>query len=207
MAITSAIIAVAASVATTLASAALAATTTAIGVNQQNAQISYQQEVAKQNAIAAQNKAAADMKTRRTEASRAQASTRAAMASKGIDSTSGSFLDLVGQGAAAGELDVLKAKYAGDADAWSLNNQINELETQKKNAWLEAGLAGAGEIAKNAGDIISLASTAKSSNIGVPTSGEAISAAGGVVGGAVSSAGKGASKALGYFGKLPKIGK
>lgn len=124
------------------ASAAVAATTTAISVNQQNAQIKYQQEVTKQNAIAAQNKAAADMKTRRTEAARAQASTRAAMASKGIDSTSGSFLDLVGQGAAAGELDVLKAKHAGDSEAWTLNQQINELQTQKKNAWLEASLAG-----------------------------------------------------------------
>lgn len=126
-----------------VASAAIAATTTAVATTQQNTQIKYQQEVAKQNAIAAQNKAAAEMKMRRTETARAQASTRAAMASKGVDSTSGSFLDLVGQGAAAGELDVLKAKHSGDIDAWSLNNQINELETQKKNAWLEASLAGA----------------------------------------------------------------
>lgn len=65
------------------------------------------------------------------------------MAASGVDSTSGSFLDLVGQGAAAGELDVLKAKHDGDIQSWSLNNKINELETQKKNAWLEAGLAGA----------------------------------------------------------------
>lgn len=124
------------------ASVAIAATTTAIQVSQQNAQIKYQQEVERQNAITAQNKAAADMKTRRTEASRQQAATRAKMAASGVDSTSGSFLDLVGQGAAAGELDVLKAKHNGDIQSWSLNNKINELETQKKNAWLEAGLAG-----------------------------------------------------------------
>lgn len=135
MAITTAIFAVVAG--------AIAATTTAIQTQQQNAQIKYQQEVARQNAIAAQNKAAAEMKTRRTEASRQQAAARAKMAASGVDSTSGSFLDLVGQGAAAGELDVLKAKHDGDVQAWSLNNKINELETQKKNAWLEAGLAGA----------------------------------------------------------------
>lgn len=132
-----------ATIALIAASVAIAATTTAIQVSQQNAQIKYQQEVERQNAIAAQNKAAAEMKTRRTEASRQQAATRAKMAALGVDSTSGSFLDLVGQGAAAGELDVLKAKHDGDIQSWSLNNKINELETQKKNAWLEAGLAGA----------------------------------------------------------------
>lgn len=132
-----------ATIALIAASVAIAATTTAIQVSQQNAQIKYQQEVERQNAIAAQNKAAAEMKTRRTEASRQQAATRAKMAASGVDSTSGSFLDLVGQGAAAGELDVLKAKHDGDIQSWSLNNKINELETQKKNAWLEAGLAGA----------------------------------------------------------------
>lgn len=131
-----------ATIALLAASVAIAATTTAIQVSQQNAQIKYQQEVGRQNAIAAQNKAAAEMKTRRTEASRQQAATRAKMAASGVDSTSGSFLDLVGQGAAAGELDVLKAKHDGDIQSWSLNNKINELETRKKNAWLEAGLAG-----------------------------------------------------------------
>ena len=126
-----------------VASAAIAATSTAVSVNQQNASIAYQQEVMKQNAIAAQNKAAADMKSRRNAATRKQAAARAQMASTGVDSTSGSFLDLVGQGAAAGEMDVLKAKHDGDSQAWALNAKINELETNKKNAWLEAGLAGA----------------------------------------------------------------
>ena len=64
------------------------------------------------------------------------------MAQSGVDSTSGSFLDLIGQGAAAGEMDVLKAKYDGDVDAWSLNNKINELETQKSNVALNATLSG-----------------------------------------------------------------
>lgn len=136
-----------ATIALIAASVAIAATTTAIQVSQQNAQIKYQQEVERQNAITAQNKAAAEMKTRRTGASRQQAATRAKMAASGVDSTSGSFLDLVGQGAAAGELDVLKAKHDGDIQSWSLNNKINELETQKKNAWLEAGLAGVSAVA------------------------------------------------------------
>ena len=126
-----------------VASMAIAGTSTAMAVNQQNTQVKYQQEVARQNAIAAQNKAAADMKLREKEATRKQATARAQMASTGIDSTSGSFLDLVGQAAAAGEMDVLKAKHDGDVQAWTLNNKINELETQKKNAWLEAGLAAA----------------------------------------------------------------
>ena len=112
-------------------------------VQQHNTQVEYQQEVLKQNAIAAQNTAAADMKSRRNESTRKQAAARAQMASTGVDSTSGSFLDLVGQGAAAGEMDVLKAKHDGDSQAWALNTKINELETNKKNAWLEAGLAGA----------------------------------------------------------------
>lgn len=189
------------SIALLVASAAIAATTTAIAVNQQNAQIEYQQDVAKQNAIAAQNKAAADMKTRRTEAARAQASTRAAMAARGIDSTSGSFLDLVGQGAAAGELDVLKAKHSGDIDSWSLNNQINELETSKKNAWLEAGLAGAQAAASGAGNL-DLSSTKGPK--GKPTSGKAISAAGGNL---AENAGALASGASGYVGELPNITK
>lgn len=183
-----------------IASAAIAATTTAISVNQQNAQISYQQEVARQNAIAAQNKAAAEMKTRRTETSRAQASTRAAMASKGIDSTSGSFLDLVGQGAAAGELDVLKAKHAGDSEAWTLNQQINELQTQKKNAWLEASLAGTEAGLKSAAS----SGAGSLGQVGAPTSGQAISIAGGNV---ASNNAAIASGAPGYSGKLPKIGK
>lgn len=178
-----------------IASVAIAAISTAISVNQQNAQIKYQQEVARQNEIAAQNKAAADMKTRRTEVARAQASTRAAMASKGVDSASGSFLDLVGQGAAAGELDVLKAKHSGDIESWSLNNQINELETQKKNAWLEAGLAGAEAGAQAmVSRGMSLGSQTKS-NVGVPTSGSAISA----------SALTASTATAGYKGQLPKI--
>lgn len=133
MAITAALIA---------ASVAIAATTTAIATAQQNAQIQYQQEVARQNAIAAQNKAAADMKLRREETMRQQASTRAKMAASGISSTTGSFLDMIGQGAAAGEMDVLKAKHDGDVEAWTLNNKINELETQKQNVALNAGLSG-----------------------------------------------------------------
>lgn len=120
---------------------AIAATSTAVSVSQQNAQAKYQQDVERQNMIAAQNKAAADMKLRQKETTRKQATARAQMASTGIDSTSGSFLDLIGQGAAAGEMDVLKAKHDGDVTAWSLNNKINELETYKKNAWLESGLA------------------------------------------------------------------
>lgn len=126
-----------------VAAAAIAAVSTAVSTSQQNAQLKYQQEVERQNAIAAQNKAAAEMKSRRTEVSRTQAAARAKMAASGVDSTSGSFLDLVGQGAAAGELDVLKAKHDGDVQAWSLNNKINELETQKKNVWLESSLAAA----------------------------------------------------------------
>ena len=120
-----------------------AAATTATNANNQNAQIGYQQDVLRQNAIAAQNQAAAEMKTRRNESLRQQATTQAQMASTGIDSTSGSFLDLISQGAAAGEMDVLKAKHDGDTQAWNLNAKVNELESNKKNAWLEAGLAGA----------------------------------------------------------------
>lgn len=181
------------------ASVAVAATTTAIATQQQNAQIAYQQEVYKQNQIAAQNKAAAEMKARRTEASRAQASTRAAMAAKGVDSSSGSFLDLVGQGAAAGELDVLKAKHEGDIESWSLNNKINELQTQKKNAWLEASLAGVQAGVSTAASMGAGAfKTGPKTPKGNPTSGGAISAGGGNPPGASGP---------GYSGTLPKIGK
>lgn len=128
--------------ATTLSAVALAATSAAMQSQQQNAQIKYQQEVQRQNMIAAQNKADADARTRRIESSRQQAAARAKMAASGVDSTSGSFLDLVGQGAAAGEMDVLKAKYDGQAEMWSLNNKINELETQKSNTALNATLSG-----------------------------------------------------------------
>lgn len=133
---------VATMIALTVASIAVAVTSSVISSAQQNAQIEYQQKVQEQNIIAAQNKAAAEAKTRRTEAARQQAAARAKMAQSGVDSTSGSFLDLIGQGAAAGEMDVLKAKYDGDVDAWSLNNKINELETQKSNVALNATLSG-----------------------------------------------------------------
>lgn len=133
----------AATAALTAASIGIAGASSFMGASQKNAQIQYQQDVAHQNAIFAQNKAAAEMKTRRNEALRQNASTLAAMSAKGVDASSGTFLDFVGQGAAAGELDVLKAKYEGDMEAWDYHQQINELQSQKKNAWLEAGLAGA----------------------------------------------------------------
>lgn len=128
-------------IATTVAASA-AAITAGVQAQQQNAQIKYQQEVQRQNIIAAQNKAAAEARDRRIEVSRQQAAARAKMAASGVDSTSGSFLDMLGNGAAAGEMDVLKAKFDGDATAWTLNNKINELETQKQNVGLAAGLAG-----------------------------------------------------------------
>lgn len=132
----------AAAIAMTTAAIAVSATSAAIQSQQQNAQIRYQQEVQRQNMIAAQNKADAEARTRRIEASRQQAAARAKMAASGVDSTSGSFLDLIGQGAAAGEMDVLKAKFDGQAEMWSLNNKINELETQKSNTALNATLSG-----------------------------------------------------------------
>ena len=132
----------AAAIAMTTAAIAVSATSAAIQSQQQNAQIKYQQEVQRQNMIAAQNKADAEARTRRIEASRQQAAARAKMAATGVDSTSGSFLDLIGQGAAAGEMDVLKAKFDGQAEMWSLNNKINELETQKSNTALNATLSG-----------------------------------------------------------------
>lgn len=132
----------AAVIAMTTAAIAVSATSAAIQSQQQNAQIKYQQEVQRQNMIAAQNKADAETRTRRIEASRQQAAARAKMAATGVDSTSGSFLDLIGQGAAASEMDVLKAKFDGQAEMWSLNNKINELETQKSNTALNATLSG-----------------------------------------------------------------
>ena len=134
--------AIATMIALTVASIAVSVTSSVVQSQQQNAQIKYQQEVQRQNMIAAQNKADAEARTRRIESSRQQASARAKMATSGIDSTSGSFLDLVGQGAAAGEMDVLKAKFDGQAEMWSLNNKINELETQKSNTALNATLSG-----------------------------------------------------------------
>lgn len=122
--------------------AASGATLSAMGASQNNAQIAYQQAVLAENARAAQNQAAAEMKKRREDAVRAQATTRAQMASTGVASTSGSFLDLIGEGAANAKMDVLKAKYDGDAQAWSIAQSIAELETQKKNVGLEAGLMG-----------------------------------------------------------------
>lgn len=133
---------IAAGIADALITGVAVGVSTGVGVAQQNAQVQYQQDVLNENAKAAQNEAAAEVKNRRTEAARAQARTRAQMAATGVSSQSGSFLDLIGQGAAAGELDVLKAKYAGDSKAWALNTEINALETQKKNAWLEGTLAG-----------------------------------------------------------------
>lgn len=123
-------------------STATAVTSAAIQAQQQNAQIKYQQEVQRQNAIAAENKALAEAKARRTQVAKVQAAARAKMAASGVDSTSGSFLDLIGQGAAHGEMDVLKAKFDGDASAWAINTKIGELETQKQNVALNAGLAG-----------------------------------------------------------------
>lgn len=134
--------AIATMIALTVASIAVSVTSSVVQSQQQNAQIAYQQEVQRQNMIAAQNKADAEARTRRIEASRQQAAARAKMATSGVDSTSGSFLDLIGQGAAAGEMDVLKAKYDGQAEMWSLNNKINELETQKSNTALNATLSG-----------------------------------------------------------------
>lgn len=134
--------AIATMIALTVASIAVSVTSSVVQSQQQNAQIAYQQEVQRQNMIAAQNKADAEARMRRMETSRQQAAARAKMAASGVDSTSGSFLDLVGQGAAAGEMDVLKAKYDGQAEMWSLNNKINELETQKSNTALNATLSG-----------------------------------------------------------------
>lgn len=137
-----------------VAATAISATSAAVSASQQNAQLEYQQKVAEQNKIAAQNKAAAEMKMRRSETLRQQGAARAKMAAMGTDSQSGSFLDLIGQGAAAGELDVLKAKYDGDAQVWALNNKINELETQKHNVGLEATLAGASTAVKSASSLV-----------------------------------------------------
>lgn len=131
--------------------AVAAATLAGVSAAAQNKQIQYQQDIAKENTRVAQMKAAVDMKERQKKASRQQAATAARMASTGIDASSGSFLDLVGQGAAAGELDILKAKYEGDSKAWSLNNTVNELQMQKKNAWVEAGLAAGESVASSAG--------------------------------------------------------
>ena len=133
----------AATAALTAGAMAVGAASSAMSASQNNAQIAYQQAVLAENARAAQNQAAAEMKKRREDAVRAQATTRAQMASTGVASTSGSFLDLIGEGAANAQMDVLKAKYDGDAQAWSINQSIAELETQKKNVGLEAGLAGA----------------------------------------------------------------
>lgn len=143
--------AVVAMIAATVASTAAAITASAIQSQQQNAQIKYQQEVQRQNIIAAQNKAAAEARDRRIQVSRQQAAARAKMATSGVDSTSGSFLDMLGNGAAAGEMDVLKAKFDGDATAWTLNNKINELETQKQNTWLNATVAGVGALGESIG--------------------------------------------------------
>ncbi len=134
--------AIATMIALTVASIATSVTTSVVQSQQRNAQIKYQQEVLRQNMIAAQNKADAEARMRRIETSRQQAAARAKMAASGADSTSGSFLDLVGQGAAASEMDVLKAKYDGQAEMWLLNNKINELETQKSNTALNATLSG-----------------------------------------------------------------
>lgn len=143
--------AVIAMIAATVASTAAAITASAIQSQQQNAQIKYQQEVMRQNKIAAKNKADAEMIQRRTAVARQQAAARAKMAATGVDSTSGSFLDMLGNGAAAGEMDVLKAKFDGDASAWTLNNKINELETQKQNTWLNATVAGVGALGESIG--------------------------------------------------------
>lgn len=129
-------------IALTVASIAVSVASSVVSSQQQNAQIEYQQKVAEQNKIAAQNKALAEQKARRMQVEKQQAAARAKMAASGVDSTSGSFLDLIGQGAAHGEMDVLKAKFDGDAEAWSLNNKINELETQKQNVGLNATFAG-----------------------------------------------------------------
>lgn len=143
--------AVIAMIAATVASTAAAITSAAIQAQQQNAQIKYQQEVQRQNAIAAQNKAAAEAKERRMRVAKVQAAARAKMAASGVDSTSGSFLDLLGQGAAHGEMDVLKAKFDGDASAWAINTKIGELETQKQNVALNASIAGIGAFADSMG--------------------------------------------------------
>lgn len=181
----------------TIASIATSVTTSVIQSQQQNAQIAYQQEVQRQNMIAAQNKADAEARMRRTEASRQQAAARAKMAASGVDSTSGSFLDLIGQGAAAGEMDVLKAKYEGQAEMWSLNNKINELETQKSNTALNATLSGL-QAGASIASSFNWGSAASPVTKGVPTSGSAISAGGGNLAGA---------SGLGYLGTLPKIGR
>lgn len=141
--------AVIAMIAATVASTAAAITSAAVSAQQQNAQIKYQQEVQKQNAIAAKNHAAAEAKERRLRVAKVQAAARTKMAASGADSTSGSFLDLLGQGAAHGEMDVLKAKFDGDASAWAINTKIGELETQKQNVALNAGLAGVGALASS----------------------------------------------------------
>lgn len=188
--------AVIAMIAATVASTAAAITSAAIQAQQQNAQIKYQQEVQRQNAIAAQNHAEAEARERRLRVAKVQAAARAKMAASGVDSTSGSFLDLVGQGAAHGEMDVLKAKFDGDASAWAINTKIGELETQKQNVALNAGIAGIGAFAdsmgKYGGSLFGGGGVS-----GSPTSGSAISAAGGNPAGASGA---------GYSGILPAVG-
>ena len=172
--------AIATMIALTVASIAVSVTSSVVQSQQQNAQIAYQQEVQRQNMIAAQNKADAEARMRRMETSRQQAAARAKMAASGVDSTSGSFLDLVGQGAAAGEMDVLKAKYDGQAEMWSLNNKINELETQKSNTALNATLSGLQAGISTASQFNWGGAAKSAATKGVPTSGQAISNSGGV---------------------------
>ena len=170
---------IAIAVAVAAASAAIAIATSVSASNQQKTQINYQQAVAEQNKIAAQNEAQAKAKMVRAESIRQNAAAMAKMGASGIDASSGSFLDLAAQGANAGRMDELKALYGGEADSWSLNAKIGELETYKPNTALEAGLAGTGAFVSTFGSIYTTAKGAGAKTpTGAPTNASGITGAG-----------------------------
>lgn len=102
--------------------------------NQQSGQANYQAQIAGQNATAAQQQANAKEELIRRENAQRLGTQRAQAAQSGFDPSSGSLLKIQGDSAANAELDALTARYEGQMQGLSYNNQAAGFRSQASNA-------------------------------------------------------------------------
>ena len=132
------------------------AVSTGVVAHQANESRKYQQEVLDKQRLVAEENAAlarqqADVKAWevKRQAHRFRATQLTKMGASGVG-MEGNFLDLVGQSAADQEWDILNTKYEGKLtarqhmiQAMGAQDQIDLLDKQMQNPWLESGIAGA----------------------------------------------------------------
>ena len=130
-------VAAAVSIVSALASTAIGVTSAIQQSKSAQAQYNYQAQVDRRNAIIAQQNAdqkrqegIEEARLQRIKTLQAVGSQQAAMAANGIDISSGTALDVIGDTAAQGELDALTTMYNSETEARAYENQSNNFNNQ-----------------------------------------------------------------------------